>query len=126
MIRHIVFRRPEVTALSTLEWAMRYRCMQLLQREANVMFKHPYAAAKVLFLLAAIRCLYGLVRMNGYMRVLNGNSALCYVVFLVVFFEALGAVFDLSEKVLLQQTKNIVEQVTVGKINIFGGCFAAA
>ena len=80
--------------------------MQLLQKKANEILTHPFAAVKVLFLLATIRCLYGLVRMHGYMRVLSGNSALCYTVFLIVLFKALGDGFALSETALVQQKEN--------------------
>ena len=107
MTTSILFRRSGATVLSPLQWARRYRCMQLLQQKANEMFRHSFAALKVLFLLATIRCLYGLVRMNGFMRVLTGNSALGYVVFLVVFFKALGGVLDQSEKLLLKRRNNI-------------------
>ena len=44
--------------------------------------------------------------MNGYMRLLNGTRALCYVGFLVVFFRSLGEVLDSSEQVLAQQKRN--------------------
>ena len=93
-------RRSGVAELIPLKWAGRYRCMQLLQQRANEILKYPFAALKVLFLLVTIRCLYGLVQMTGYMRVFSGNTTLGYVIFLAVFFRALGQVFRLSEQVL--------------------------
>ena len=99
--------RSGATGLSPSQWAARYRCMQLLQTRANEILRYPFAGLKTLFLLGTVRCLYGVLRMNGIIRVFNGNSAICYVVFLVIFFKALGDVYDLSEKTVGQQKRNM-------------------
>ena len=104
---NFVFYRSGVTTSNPMQWAQQYRCMQLLQKSANETLKYPLAALKMLFLLATIRCLYVIVRTTGYMRLLHGNSTLCYIVFLVVVFRILGQVFDLSEKVLAQQKREV-------------------
>ena len=101
-----VLYRSRDGELSPLEWAQRYRCMQLLQKRANEILKYPLATVKVLSLLAIIRSLYLVVKMNGFMQLVNGNSALCFGIFLIVCFNALGQVFDLSEQVLVQQKRN--------------------
>ena len=101
-----VLCRSGLTMLGPLQWARRYRCIQLLHNRANETLMYPLATLKCLCLLASIRCLYGVVRMNGYMRLLNGTRAVCYVGFLIVFFRSLGQVFDLSEQVLAQRRRS--------------------
>ena len=92
-----------MVTLRAHQWAVRYRCLQLLQKNSNDTLKYILAALKILFLLGTIRCIYGIIKMNGYLRVFNLSVAAGYVGFLIVFFKALGEVYDKSEKVLLKQ-----------------------
>ena len=86
----------------TAKWARRYRYLQLLQTKANEIFGYPLASIKVLFLLGAIRLIYGVVKLNGYIRICNLNAAVGYLIFLTVAFKALGEVYERSVKELLQ------------------------
>ena len=86
-------------------WAERYKCMQLLQIRANEIFKYPLVSIKVMFLLAAIRCVYGMVKMEGLFRIFNFNAATTLLIFLAVAFKALGAVYKKSVEELFQHRR---------------------
>ena len=59
------------------------------------------ASTKVLLLLAGIRCIYGAVKMEGELRMLNLNCSILCVSFLGGLFRALGQVYEKSGEVLL-------------------------
>ena len=86
-----------------MELAKKYRTLQILQSRANGTFRYPLAAVKVLFLLATIRCIYGVVKMEGPLRIASLNGAIGYLVYLTVAFRALGKVYGKSEEVLVKQ-----------------------
>ena len=71
------------------KWARRYRCLQVLQKGQNEVVKFPLATLKILFLLGVIRCIYGVVKMRGFIQVVNFNCTVGFLVFLVVAFKAL-------------------------------------
>ena len=87
------------------QWARRYRCLQVLQGKTNEVAKFPLASLKILFLLGVIRCVYGVMKMNGYVRVINFNCAAGFLVFLAVTFKALGEIYEKSEEALARQKK---------------------
>ena len=72
----------------------------LLQEKANEMIKYPLAILQAVVLLLTIRCIYGFVTMDGYMRVFSLNCAIGYVISLAVGFKAFGQVYEKSEEVL--------------------------
>ena len=87
------------------KWARRYRCLQVLQKGTNETVKFPLAALKTLYLLGVIRCIYGVIKMDGFIRVINFNCAVGFLVFLTVAFKALGEIYEKSEEALAQQKK---------------------
>ena len=91
-------RRLEADELDT-----KYRTLQILQSRANGRFRYMLAAVKVLFLLLAIRCIYGAVKMRGILQILNLNSIAGLLVFLTFTFWALGQVFAKSQSALMTQ-----------------------
>ena len=58
------------------------------------------ASDKVLFLLGAIRSIYGIVRNDGLLWILNLNCAIGNLIFLILAFRALGRVYMVSGHVL--------------------------
>ena len=80
-----------------------YRCLQVLQSRANETFKYPLAAIQVLFLSLTIRSIYGMVKMEGELRILHLNNTYGNVLFLVVLFKVLGKVYERSGATLLKQ-----------------------
>ena len=106
---HCIGRAYEAPA-ENIQWAGRYRCLQLLQNRANEVFKVPLAAIKILFLLSAIHHIYGVVKMDGLIRVLNLKAATTCLVFLAVAFKALAEVYERSVKALLQQRRRMADK----------------
>ena len=99
--------RRKVTAPTAVQFAERYRCLQLLEAKGNQIVKYPLATLQTVFLLVTIRCMCGVVKMDGHMRAYNMNCTTGFVVFLAVTFKALGQVYEKSEEILWQQ-KNLL------------------
>ena len=91
--------------LGAIELGKKYRTLQLLQSRANGTFRYTLAAGKVLFLLATIRCIYGVVKMDGLLQIFNFNCAIGCLIFLTLTFRALGQVFAESENRLMAQKR---------------------
>ena len=68
---------------------------------------YPLACLKVISLLAIIRAIYGVVKMNGYIRIVNLNVAFSDTYFLWVTFKALGQMYVQSNEVLVQQKRRM-------------------
>ena len=96
-----------MTALQAVEFAQRYRCLLLLQERANEIIKYPLAILQTVMLLVTIRCIYGFVTMDGFMRVFALNCAINYVIFLAVSFKAFAQVYEMSQEVLSHKRKQL-------------------
>ena len=99
----ILFVVSRTKRLEAVELDIKYRSLQMLQSRANDTFRYMLATVKVLFLLLAIRCIYGVVKMNGILQILNLNCTIGLLVFLTFTFRALGQVFAESQSVLMTQ-----------------------
>ena len=89
--------------METTDWANKYRCLQLMQARANERFKHMLASLKVLFLSVLIRSMYGVVKIDGALRLFNLNVAILGDGFLGVLLKTYGKVFEESERALLDR-----------------------
>ena len=89
--------------MGAVELRKKYRTLQLLQSRTNDRFTYGLASTKVLFLLVSIRCIYGVLKMNGLLQIMNLNGAMGFLVFLMFTFRALGQVFAESQSVLMTQ-----------------------
>ena len=96
-----------MAALNTTQFAKRYRCLQLLEQKANEIIKYPLAILQTVVLLLTIRCIYGFVTMEGYLRVFSLNCSIGYIIFLAVGFRAFGQVYETSQDVLCQKRKQV-------------------
>ena len=96
-----------MTSLDLVQLATRYRSLQILQSRANRTFRYPLAAVKLLLLLLMIRFIYGMVKMDGPLRLLNLNNTIGNLVFLLVTFRALGQIYEKSGYMLLKHRRLI-------------------
>ena len=87
------------------ELGKKYRTLQILQSRANGTYRYALATAKVLFLLATIRCIYGVVKMDGLLQIFNFNCAIGCLIFLIFTFRELGELFATSENTLMTQKR---------------------
>ena len=81
--------------------------MQFLEQKANEIIKYPLAILKTGMLLLTIRCVYGFVKMGGYMRVFSLNSAIGYIISLAIGFKALGQLYEESQKCAFGESSSL-------------------
>ena len=96
----IIHRNLAEVSGNVLKFSKLYRTLEVLHIHHGIAFGPPIVAHKIPFVLMAIRSLYGALRGEGILRVLQAVMGFSTWLYLYLAFSALGAVHETSSDAL--------------------------